>query len=197
MALVSPPVEDEAAVTVKKKALFLDRDGTLIVDRDYLGDPDGVELLPGVGAALRKAREAGFLLVVVSNQSGVGRGYFPESAIAAVNARMAEYLAEEGVEIDGFYHCPHRPDEGCSCRKPEPGMIEAAVHDLGIDASASFVIGDKESDVLLAKYTGARGVLLKGRKDAQDEAGADYAADTFSEAVDWILGEVKHGKGSS
>lgn len=175
----------------KNRALFLDRDGTLIVDRDYLGDPAGVELLPDVGAALRRAKEAGFLLVVVSNQSGVGRGYFPESAVAAVNARMAEYLAREGVTIDGFYHCPHRPDEGCGCRKPEPGMIEAAVRDLSIDPAASFVIGDKTSDVVLARQTGARGVLLKGdQKEEQDGEQADHVAETFVDAVEWAINEM-------
>lgn len=175
----------------KNRALFLDRDGTLIVDRDYLGDPAGVEILPGVGAALRRAKDAGFLLVVVSNQSGVGRGYFPESAVAAVNARMAEYLAREGVVIDRFYHCPHHPNEGCGCRKPEPGMVEAAVRDLGIDPTASFVIGDKTSDVVLARRAGARGVLLKGaQKEEHDGEQADYVAETFVDAVEWVINET-------
>ncbi|MDH4101057.1 MAG: HAD family hydrolase [Nitrospirota bacterium] len=191
MALVPPPLEDEAIVTEKKKALFLDRDGTLIVDRDYLGDPDGVELLPGVGAALYRAMETGFLLVVVSNQSGVGRGYFPESAIAGVNGRMAEYLAKDGVRIDGYYHCPHRPDEGCRCRKPEPGMVEDAVRDMGIDASVSFVIGDKSSDVVLARRTGAKGILVTGTgKQDQDITEADHVAETLAEAVEWAINET-------
>lgn len=178
----------------KKRALFLDRDGTLIVDQDYLADPAGVELFPGVAGALKMATEAGFLLVVVSNQSGVGRGYFTDADVVRVNERLFELLVAEGVVIDAFYHCPHAPEDGCNCRKPETGMVEKAAADLGIDTAASFVIGDKASDIELGRRTGAGTVLVSTGKKGEDAPNmaieADYRADTFAEAIGWIINET-------
>lgn len=141
-------------------AIFLDRDGTIIVERRYLSDPAGVVLEEGAGEGLRLLQAQGWPLVVISNQSGVGRGYFPESAVHAVNARLAELLMAEGVTIAGWYHCPHAPDAGCDCRKPADGMVRRAAAELGLDPGRSFVIGDKRSDLELAERIGATGVLV-------------------------------------
>ena len=145
-----------------KKAIFLDRDNTLIRDEGYIHEPEKVELLPGVPEALRLFRSLGFLLIVVSNQSGIGRGYYGEEDFFAVNRRLQELLLPHRVQLDAFYFCPHRPDEGCSCRKPEPELVVRASRELGIDLSRSFVIGDKESDVLLAFKAGCRAGLRVG-----------------------------------
>ena len=147
-------------------AVFLDRDGTLIEDRHFLGDPDGVELLPNAVEGLRRLRDLGAALVVVTNQSGVGRGYFDEDAVEAVNARIAQLLAAEGVELAGVYVCPHGPDDGCACRKPAPGLLLRAGEELGLDLGASYLVGDAERDAEAARRAGATAILL-GR-DAAD-----------------------------
>ncbi|WOJ89106.1 HAD family hydrolase [Methylocapsa polymorpha] len=153
-------------------AIFLDRDGTIIVEKNYLGDPDQVVLLDGAVDGLRALSSHSFPLVIVSNQSGVGRGYFSLEQARAVERRLGELLTHEGIAIAGWYMCPHAPDEECSCRKPLPGMIRAAVHDLDLDPARSFVIGDKRSDIDLASAVGATGILVTtghGRLDV------DYA----------------------
>jgi D-glycero-D-manno-heptose 1,7-bisphosphate phosphatase len=128
-------------------AVFLDRDGTVIKDKHYLNDPAGVELLPDAAEGLRRMRALGLRLVLVSNQSGVGRGYFTRGNVERVQGRLVELLEEEGVRLDALYICPHAPNEECACRKPLPGMIERACQELGLDARRSFVIGDKPCDV--------------------------------------------------
>jgi D-glycero-D-manno-heptose 1,7-bisphosphate phosphatase len=141
-------------------AVFLDRDGTIIVEKNYLGDPAQVVLLDGAIEGLRAMARRSLPLVVVSNQSGVGRGYFSAEQAHAVERRLDEILLREGIAIAGWYMCPHAPDEKCECRKPLPGMIHAAVHDLDLDPTRSFVIGDKRSDIDLASAVGAKGILV-------------------------------------
>jgi len=141
-------------------AVFLDRDGTVIAERHYLHDPDGVELLPGAAEGMRVMQELGLRLVLVTNQSGVGRGYFGRDAVERVHGRLLELLENEGVELDAIYLCPHTPDDACSCRKPRPGLIERAVADLGVDPARSFVIGDKACDVDLGLVVNASTFLV-------------------------------------
>ncbi|WP_026606378.1 D-glycero-alpha-D-manno-heptose-1,7-bisphosphate 7-phosphatase [Methylocapsa acidiphila] len=141
-------------------AIFLDRDGTIIVEKNYLGDPEQVVLLEGAAEGLRAMAKYAFPFVIVSNQSGVGRGYFSIDQAHAVERRLEALLAQEGVTIAGWYMCPHAPDESCACRKPLPGMIRSAVQDLDIDPARSFVIGDKRSDIDLAVAVGAKGILV-------------------------------------
>ena len=143
-----------------RPAVFLDRDGTIIVERHYLSDPAGVELESGTPEGLRRLTESGYTLVVVSNQSGVGRGKFGIEAAHAVNDRVAELLGDEGVRIAGWYMCPHHPDEGCDCRKPGTAMAYQAAHDLDLDLSRSFVVGDKQCDIEFAQAMGAQGILV-------------------------------------
>ncbi len=141
-------------------AIFLDRDGTIIVEKNYLGDPDQVVLLDGAGEGLRAMSRHGLPFVIVSNQSGIGRGYFSIDQARAVERRLEALLAQEGVAIAGWYMCPHAPDANCSCRKPTPGMIEAAARELDLDPSRSVVIGDKRCDLDLAFAVGAAGILV-------------------------------------
>lgn len=138
----------------------LDRDGTLIEDRHYLSDPEGVVLLPGAVEGLKKLQAAGIPLVVITNQSGIGRGYFQEEAMHAVHARLDQVLAEQGVRMQGYYWCPHRPEEGCDCRKPSPGLLLKAAIDLGLEPSHCHMVGDKASDRDLGVAVGGAGYLL-------------------------------------
>ena len=155
--------------------LFIDRDGVVIVDRDYLDDPAGVELLPGVPGALRAAAAAGFALVGISNQSGVGRGRFGMAELAAVMRRVDEALADAGAPLDAMYYCPHAPHEGCRCRKPGPGLLEEAAAAFRWEPGRSWVIGDKASDVELGRRHGLGAVLVATGYGA-DEHGKVAAA---------------------
>ena len=139
---------------------FLDRDGTLIEERNYLADPDQAVLLPGAAEGLKALMARGFRLVVVSNQSGVGRGYFTEADAHAVNARVDEMLRAQGVDIAGWYICPHAPEQPCDCRKPFPGMVDQATADFPVDLPSSIMIGDKDIDLQLAANRGMRGFLV-------------------------------------
>jgi D-glycero-D-manno-heptose 1,7-bisphosphate phosphatase len=141
-------------------AIFLDRDGTIIIDKNYPSRPDQVALLGGAVEGLRAMAKHGLPFVVVSNQSGIGRGYFSVEQADDVDARVKQLLARQSVQIAGWYRCPHAPGEGCVCRKPLPGMIRSAAYDLDLDLARSFVIGDKWSDIELAAAVGAAGILV-------------------------------------
>lgn len=145
---------------MSQPAIFLDRDGTVIVEKHYLSDPALVELEAGAVEGLRKLQALGLPLVVITNQSGVGRGKFGVDAVHAVNARVGELLAAEGITIAGWYMCPHAPDTDCACRKPLPGMAQQAQRELGVSLAGSYVVGDKRSDVELADAIGGTGVLV-------------------------------------
>jgi histidinol-phosphate phosphatase family protein len=184
-----------------RPAAFLDRDGAVIRERHYLHDPELVELLPGAAQGLRRLRELGLALVLVTNQSGVARGYFGLEAVAAVHARLAEMLAKEGVALDGVYFCPHGPEDGCGCRKPEPGLALQAERDLGLDLARSFVIGDKCSDVDFGRGIGARSILVRTGYGVEHEqrcgARADAVADDLAQAAEiaagWMSGSAVRG----
>jgi histidinol-phosphate phosphatase family protein len=183
-----------AAPPIAGPVLFLDRDGVIIVEKDYLDDPAGVVLLPGVPAALRRARSAGYLLVGVSNQSGLGRGRFDVDQFDAVMRRLDALLEAAGCPLDGFYYCPHAPADGCRCRKPRPGLLEEAATGFAYDPTRSWVIGDKVSDVDLALAAGMGAVLVRtGHGRAQEDALAGRSAlvvDDLPAAVRAILAEA-------
>jgi len=143
-----------------RAAVFLDRDGTVIAQKHYMHDPDEVELLPGAAEGLRRLRALGLRLVLVTNQSGVGRGYFPSGDVERVHGRLIELLQAQGVRLDAIYTCPHAPGEACGCRKPLPGLIDRASKEIGLDPAQSFVIGDKPCDVDLGLAAGAAASLL-------------------------------------
>ncbi|MBS4062032.1 MAG: D-glycero-beta-D-manno-heptose 1,7-bisphosphate 7-phosphatase [Bacteroidetes bacterium] len=151
-----------------RQAVFLDRDGTINEDCGYLGDPKQVRILPGVTEALTLLKEHRWLLVVVSNQSGIGRGYYGKDDLRAVREVIEMQLSAQGLTLDGAYFCPHAPDEKCACRKPEPGLLLQAADDLDIDLKRSWMIGDKFSDVEAGKRAGCRAVLV----DTNQIAGA-------------------------
>ncbi len=138
----------------KKIAVFLDRDGTINEEVGFLGEEDRVKLLPGVGESIRKINLRGLLVVVVTNQSGVGRGYFTLEDLERVNRKVEELLAYKGAWIDAFYFCPHRPEEGCTCRKPQPGLYQKATQDLQIDLGSSYNVGDSIRDLEAGRKAG-------------------------------------------
>jgi D-glycero-D-manno-heptose 1,7-bisphosphate phosphatase len=155
-----------------KPPVFLDRDGTIIVEKLYLSDPDQVCLESGVIEGLRMLQEKGHPLIVVSNQSGIGRGKFTEADALRVNARIDEVLRRDGIGILAWYLCPHAPDTSCDCRKPLPGMALAASRDWGVRLPGSYVIGDKRIDLEMADAIGGTGILVTSGHGRQDLAWA-------------------------
>jgi D-glycero-D-manno-heptose 1,7-bisphosphate phosphatase len=170
------------------KALFLDRDGTLMVDVGYPSRPDQVSLLPGVTEALAACRDAGYLLSIVSNQSGVGRGYFGAEAVQAVHERLLELLSQRGVQIDDAQYCLHAPEDHCDCRKPSPLMVRRSAARLGVDPTRSFMIGDKPSDIEAGRRAGCRTILFSPDPGAAENAGADYVCPDWSEIARVVCG---------
>jgi D-glycero-D-manno-heptose 1,7-bisphosphate phosphatase len=145
----------------RRRFVLLDRDGTLIQERNYLARVEDVELLPASGRGLRLLSQAGLGLAVLTNQSGLGRGYFDQAALNAVHARLTQLLANEGVVLDGIYVCPHDPDDDCGCRKPKIGLAQRAAAELDFDPAMSFVIGDKPCDIDLGRRLGATTFLVR------------------------------------
>lgn len=187
------------------RAVFLDRDGTVNEEVGYLSDLSRLKLIPGAGTAIRRLNQAGLKVVLVTNQSGVARGYFPESFVHDAHALLETMLRKEGARLDGIYYCPHHPTAGnsrhtldCDCRKPRTGLIDRAARELAIDVKNSFMVGDKWSDVELGQRAGARTVLVKTGFAADDPGNArppqvsdpDLIAHTISEAVEWIIEEM-------
>lgn len=174
-----------------RKAAFLDRDGTIIRDQDYPGDPDAVRLIDGAAAAIARLRASGLLVVVITNQSGIGRGLITEEEFRAVQQRMEDLLAAEGVVVDAVYHCPHAPDRvpPCDCRKPAPGMYEQAVRDLGIDPGQSVFVGDRMRDVVPAAHFGGTGYFIRGTEPvaAEELPAGTRAVASLAEATELLL----------
>jgi D,D-heptose 1,7-bisphosphate phosphatase len=164
-----------------KRALFLDRDGPVVVDTAYLRDPSLVTLTAGAVEGLRAARALDFELVLVSNQSGVARGWITEAEASAVHARMEELLARAGLRFDASYYCLHAPDAGCACRKPLPGMLLRGAHERGVDLAASVMLGDKTSDVEAGLAAGCRAIRFAAPVDGNPSAGDPRTAT----AADW------------
>jgi histidinol-phosphate phosphatase family protein len=178
-------------------AVFLDRDGTLIIEKEYLSDPDEVELERGVIEGLILLQSIGRPLVVVTNQSGIGRGYFGLDSAVAVNERIDAILHEHGIVLSAWYLCPHAPEEGCPCRKPGRALADRAAADLGIRLEDSFVIGDKRSDVELAFAIGATGILITTGHGRSDVAWAIRKScpvtDSFLDAARHVAGTQSSG----
>ena len=196
----APPTPGLTSTSLAGVTVFLDRDGTLNVDTGYVKSPDDFTVLPGVGAALARLKQAGARLVVVTNQSGLGRGYFSSRDLEAIHSKLRLVLAEDGVTLDGLYFCPHHPDDHCNCRKPARGMIDRAHAELKVDLSRAYVIGDSIRDIELAKQVGAQSLLvMTGPSGAEALADLtvrdlppDYVAEGLSQAVDWIVAHATH-----
>lgn len=201
LAAPSPVAEPDPSqrsidpVSLAGVTVFLDRDGTLNKDTGYIKSPDELTLFPGVGAALARLKKAGARLVVVTNQSGLGRGYFAPKDLEAIHAKLRVLLAEDQVTLDGLYFCPHHPDDRCICRKPAPGMIDRAVAELRVDLDRAYIIGDSARDIELAKQVGMQSLLvLSGSSGTETLAdltrrglSPDHVADALPQAVEWIL----------
>jgi D,D-heptose 1,7-bisphosphate phosphatase len=177
-------------------AVFLDRDGTINEEVGYLSRLEDLRLIPRAAEAVRLINQSGMKAVVISNQSGVARGFFTETFVGIVHARLAEMLHQKNAVIDRFYFCPHHPTEGsdpfrtvCSCRKPEPGMLLKAAMELNIDLARSYMVGDMPKDIETAERVNAVGILVKTGygKNATGSMIPAYVADDLFDAVQWIL----------
>jgi D-glycero-D-manno-heptose 1,7-bisphosphate phosphatase len=168
-----------------RQAVFFDRDGTLMEEVNYCAEPSQVHVYPGVPKALRELKDAGFLNIIISNQSGIGRGYFSEAQYHAVQGELLRQIGE-GL-IDAEYFCPDVPGTRSTCRKPETGMLLEAAQDLGIDLSRSVMVGDKTSDIECARRAGTRSVLVATGYGLSETCEPDFRASGVPEAADWIL----------
>ena len=189
------------------RAVFLDRDGTICEEVGYLDSIEQLRLIPGSAAAIKLLNELGLKAVVVTNQSGVARGFFSELRLQEVHEELERQLGQEGAHLDGIYYCPHHPSDGnesylgvCDCRKPASGLLLRAAADLDLDVGASYVIGDHHSDVECAQRVGAKGILVltghgensRAEKESWLSPPAYIALDLYA-AVQWVIGDV--GKG--
>lgn len=156
-------IEDSAVKTAADKVVILDRDGTIVVDRGYLDDPAGLEFEAAAPEGLRWLHRRGYRLIVISNQSGVGRGYFTDDRLTAMNARLRSMVEGAGARLEGIYCCPHAPDAACECRKPGQALMLRAASELGFDPRAAYVVGDKDSDIEFGRRAGARTILIDPR----------------------------------
>ena len=181
-----------------RTAVFLDRDGTIIRDTGYLSDPVAMEILPGAAEAVRALNEAHIPAIIITNQSGIARGYFDEAALEAVHARLITLLEGHGARIDRIYHCPHHPDGirdayriACSCRKPEPGMLIRAAEDFGLDLACCYLVGDKPIDIETIHRVGGKGVLIGPGRYSHLNREHDFRTGTLLDAVAWILDDLR------
>jgi D-glycero-D-manno-heptose 1,7-bisphosphate phosphatase len=180
----------------QRRFVVLDRDGTIIVERNYLTDPSEVELLPGSAEGLRHMRDLGLGLAVITNQSAVGRGFIDRVRLDQIHGRLRDLLRNEGVHLDGIYSCPHLPEDNCSCRKPAVGLLNLAANELSFEPKSTFVIGDKACDIELGKRVGATTFLVRtgyGEVSAtQQDLGQDHVVEGLQEAatvIERILAE--------
>jgi len=182
----------QAGAEAGRAAVFLDRDGTIIEEVEYLADPKDVQLIPGAVEGLTLLQEAGFALIVVTNQSGIARGFYSEMEYEAVARKLADLLAVEGLRLDSTRFCPHHPERSgdCPCRKPGTGMHRAATEDLGLDTTRSYFIGDRLRDLLPALELGGKGILVRTGYGSQEEEGlppAFQVADDLLQAARLIV----------
>ncbi len=178
-----------------KKYVLLDRDGTIIVNKHYQKDPDQTELLPNAAAGLHKMRDAGFGLVIITNQSGIGRGFLTKTDLASVNRRMIMDIDGRDDFFAGIYYCPHTPEAQCHCRKPKPGMVELAAAELKFAPPEAYVIGDSYADIQTGNAVGATTVLVltgNGRETEQiTDLDVDYIATDLVDAANWVIRREK------
>jgi D-glycero-D-manno-heptose 1,7-bisphosphate phosphatase len=181
----------------KKPAVFLDRDGTLIEEVHYLNTVEKLALIPGAGAAVAHLNRLGIPVFLITNQAGVAWGFFSEAFVQEAHRHLCDLLSREGAHLDGIYYCPHHPDVApCACRKPAMGMVEQALREHPVDFGRSYVVGDRWSDVALAR-DGARGILVKtgyGTASLQtwppDVRQPDHIAAHLPDAIAWILSKI-------
>jgi histidinol-phosphate phosphatase family protein len=175
------------------KVIFLDRDGTIIEDKVFLGNPDEIEFFPGAIEAIKILRRLGYKIVVISNQSGIGRGILTKKMVNQVNESFLRSLKGKDAPVDALFFCPHHPDDNCDCRKPKTGMIKKAATELKLDLKDAVVIGDHLCDIELGKNIGAKTVLVltgHGKKELDESENAhiepDFVAKDLLDAANWI-----------
>ena len=176
------------------RAVFLDRDGPVHGEVNYLSEPEQLALLPGAAVAIRQMKRLGLKVVVVTNQSAVARGYLSEEKLSHIHKRLREMLAEQDAYLDAIYYCPEMPDSGSPCRKPRIGMMKQAAEDLDIDLKRSYVVGDMASDMEMGRRAGAKTILVLtgyGEKTRAQGSQADHVAGDLSAAVGWIESDLK------
>jgi len=181
-------------------AVFVDRDGTITEEMGYLKEPEKLRLIPRSAEAIKLLNRRRMPVIVVSNQSGVARGYFTEKTVRETHQKLKELLTEKGAHLDSIYYCPHHSKFGspkyrknCNCRKPKPGMLLKAARRFNLDLKKGYVIGDKVEDIKLARKVGARGILVLtgyGRKSKSKKLNPDHTAKDLYHAVQWILKKV-------
>jgi D-glycero-D-manno-heptose 1,7-bisphosphate phosphatase len=179
------------AVSTSKQAVFLDRDGTIMEDANYVGEVERVVLIPNAKRALKRLQDAGYRLFVVTNQSGVGRGYSSREAVEQIHAHLDEQFGQARVKFDRYYVCPHHPEDNCDCRKPKPKFLREAAREFGLDMARRFMIGDRPSDIQAGINAGTKTVLVLtgvGQETLdQNEVRPDCVAKDIAEAAGWIL----------
>lgn len=175
---------------MRRPWLILDRDDTVLDDPGYLAEPGGVRFLPGALSGMQRFSQAGWPLVILTNQSGIGRGYFQFEQLERVHEEFQRQLQEARISLAGLYFCPHAPDDGCACRKPQPLLAERAAEELGLAATAAVVVGDKESDLELGRRFGARWTVQLRAKD-QALLEADYRVVSLEELAELLLGSAQ------
>ena len=179
------PPRPGASASNSRPAIFFDRDGTLMEEVHYCKDPALVRVYPGVPQALAKLKAAGFAIIVISNQSGIGRGLMTDAEYQAV---QAEFLRQIGPGlVDATYYCPHAPDTACDCRKPATGMVLRAAGEHAIDLAASYFVGDREADVECGRRAGTRSILVRTGYGAEQTCSADFVCANAVAAIEYIL----------
>jgi len=183
---------------MKNIAVFLDRDGTINEENNFISNPDEVVLIPKSAEAIRELNQRAIKVFVISNQSGIARGYFSENDLQKVNQRLLHLLKKENAFVDKIYYCPHVDEDNCDCRKPKPGMLKQAEQEFNIDLKNSYVIGDRFVDVDAGKNISAKTILVKtgygeqsfkwGKENNQH---ADFTAQNLFEGIQWILKQIK------
>ena len=179
------------------KAVFIDRDGTINKNVEYLDNPNEFQMYPGVAEGIKTLKDSGFKIIVITNQSGIARGFFTEDTLIQIHDRMKQELSEKGATIDAIYYCPHHPNDNCSCRKPKTYLFEKAIKDFDIDTSQSFVIGDRMLDVEAGNKIGCKTILIPERKEQvkkemeESEIEPDFIGNNFESGVEWILKDNK------
>ena len=178
------------------RAVFIDRDGTMAIDAHYCSRPEDFVLYPNTAGGLKKLQEHGYKLIVITNQSGIGRGIFNEEMLHKIHEKMVRELSGQGVRLDGIYYCPHHPDEKCDCRKPRPKMVMKAVKEHDIDLKGSFVIGDLQMDIDLGKNIGCPVIWIDHGTMVYREPPDAIAADVQEAAeliINWAQPRGKKG----
>jgi D,D-heptose 1,7-bisphosphate phosphatase len=177
------------------KAVFVDRDGTINIDGPYLSDPEKFQMYPGVGEGAKILKDHGFKIIIITNQSGIGRGYFTENDLVKIHEKMRQVFRKYQVDIDGIYYCPHHPNANCECRKPKTKLFEKAVQEHHIDVKKSYMIGDTIQDIEAGKKIGVKTILIPVINVIDEKivlkkiegCKPDYIAINFLKAVDWML----------